>query len=72
MEYTPQTIKTYVATNYPKYKIKEVELEEVYPALEKMYAINIIKKKDKIELFFKVSGEFVRLETEKKEDKNKK
>ncbi|OIP03045.1 MAG: hypothetical protein AUJ97_05255 [Bacteroidetes bacterium CG2_30_32_10] len=72
LEYTPQTIKTYIATYYPKYKIKEVELEEVYPSSEKLYAVNIAKKKEKIELYFKVSGEFVKLETNKPKDNNKK
>ena len=72
IEYTPQTIKTYTTTNYPKYKIKEVEIEEVYPTSEKIYAVNIAKKKDIIELYFKVSGEFVRLETNKPKDNNKK
>ncbi len=71
LEYTPMSIKTYVAANYPKYKIKEVELEEVYPALEKLYAVDIAKKKDIQELFFKISGEFVKVEAEKKEDKSK-
>ena len=72
MEYTPQTIKTYIATNYPKYKMKEIEIEETYPSSEKLYAVNIAKKKEKIELYFKISGEFVKLETNKPEDNKKK
>jgi hypothetical protein len=72
VQYTPQTIKTYITTNYPKYKIKEIEIEEVYPALEKVYAVNIAKKKDILELYFKISGEFIKVEGEKKDDEKKK
>jgi hypothetical protein len=72
LQYTPQSIKTYITTNYPKYKIKEIEIEEVYPALEKLYAVNIAKKKDILELYFKISGEFVKVEAEKKDDEKKK
>lgn len=72
IEYTPQAIKTYITTNYPKYKIKETEIEEVYLSQEKLYAINIAKKKDVKELYFKISGEFVKVEPEKKEEIKKK
>jgi len=68
VEYTPQAIKTYIATNFPKFKIKEVHIEEVYPALEKFYSARIAKKKEIYFLKFKISGEFVKKETEA--DKN--
>jgi len=72
LQYTPQAIKTYIESNYPKYKIKEVEIEETSPSSEKLYAVNIAKKKDIQELYFKISGEFVKVEAEKKDDKSKK
>jgi hypothetical protein len=72
VEFTPLSITTYVKTNYPKYKIKDVDLEEAYPSIDKLYAVEIAKKKELITLYFKVSGEFVKTDPEKKEDDPKK
>lgn len=72
VEYTPLSITTYVKTNYPNYKIKDVDMEEAYPSAEKLYAVEIGKKKELITLYFKVSGEFVKIDPEKKDDNPKK
>jgi hypothetical protein len=71
-EYTPLSITTYVKTNYPNYKIKDVDLEEEYPSIDKLYAVEIGKKKEIITLFFKVTGEFVKIVPEQKDDNPKK
>ena len=72
LEYTPLAITTYITTNYPKYKIKDVDLEEVYGSIDKLYAVEIAEKKEIITLIFKVSGEFVKLLQEPKDDNPKK
>lgn len=63
LEYTPKAIKNYLDTAYAGYKINELEIMD-YPTEGKLYLAEISKKKDCLNLFFTLSGEFQKSEIE--------
>ncbi|NVO03090.1 MAG: PepSY-like domain-containing protein [Bacteroidetes bacterium] len=68
-EYVPDTITGYVLKNYKDYKIKEFSMTDSPSG--KSYVVEIQKKKDAMELYFAIAGEFQKkvaavIETKKK------
>jgi hypothetical protein len=57
VEYTPQTIKTYLDSAYAGYKIKELTILESATDM-KMYVAEVNNKKEKTEVYFTLTGVF--------------
>lgn len=62
LEYLPAKIKANITTSYPGYKIKEAEVE--YRQDGDFYMVDVKKKKEELNLTYKINGEFVKSEKE--------
>ena len=61
LQYTPEKIKSYVNQEYPKFKIKKVDIVDILN--KKTYRVEIMKKKlfkktEKV-LNFEIDGKFI-------------
>lgn len=60
VEYIPSKIKTNINTAFPGYKIKEAEIE--YKQDGDAYVVEVKKKKELIDLYYKINGDFIKSE----------
>ena len=70
-EYTPQAIKSYIDTAYASYKFKELAYKDL-PEDGKVYVAEVRKKKETVEVFFSLTGVFMRAVNEIDDKKKEK